>query len=418
MNLPAMPRHPLCVVLFCVAVAPATGLAQGANDSPGLVERFDGAFFDPALNTSFRLQHIEGRQLGDTSPFTMAGATRFVDLQDGVLLLDGQGRITNNGEVGASFGGVHRVLSGDSIFGAGSWLDIHQSPGDNTFQQIGASLEWFRDECSFRANGYFPVGSDRQAKLAGIRGPSGVRYQGNNIVFGSDIFRVDEAAMDGIELEVAHDISLYDAEVFAGYYHWQAASQKTDGFKIGTRGYLTDNFSASITVADDPLFGTTVFSSLTLFLGSGRARPARFSDKLRIPVERNHLVAISDQTVQSGSDFTVLTDPVSSQPILVEHLNSGASAGGDGTFENPLQSLNDLFASSSNGVTTNGNIALAHSGSVFTSQGAALRNNQRFLGEGIAHTVATTEIGTISLPAGPEQSLGLSTLRQTPLRSV
>lgn len=82
----------------------------------------------------------------------------------------------------------------------------------------------------------------------------------------------------------------------------------------------------------------------------------------------------------------------------MEHLDSGATGGGDGTFENPLQTLNDLFASSADGTTTNGNIAFAHSGSVFTGQAASLRNNQRFLGEGIAHTVDTTELGTISLP--------------------
>lgn len=199
-------RPPYLMLISLILLA-LTATHAAAQDEDELVERFDEAFFDPGLNTSFRLQHIEGRQLGDTSPFTMAGATRFVDLVDGVLLLDGQGRVTNGGEVGGSFGGVRRVLSGDSIFGAGVWLDVHQSPGDNTFQQLGTSLEWFQDEWSFRANGYFPIGNDRQTRATGIRGPSDVRYQANNIVFGSDIFRVDEVAMDGVELEVAHNIS-------------------------------------------------------------------------------------------------------------------------------------------------------------------------------------------------------------------
>lgn len=393
----SLPRS-LTAATLLLAVAPATGVAQEPNGATDLVNRIEGAFFNPESNTLFRLQHIDGQQLGDTSPFTMGGATRFVDVVDGVLMLDGQGRITNDGEVGASFGGVRRALSGDSIFGAGVWLDVHQSPGENTFQQIGTSLEWFRDEWSARANGYFPVGNDRQTRVDGISGPSGLRYQGNNIVFGSDVFRIDEVAMNGVELEVARNVFQYDAEVFAGWYHWHSSATQTDGFKAGTRGYLTNNLAASVTVADDPLFGTNVFGGLTFFFGGGIARPAEFSDKLRIPVERNHLVAIRDQTVLSGSNFTVLTDPVSTQPILVEHLDSTAAAGGDGTFESPLNSLDDLFANSSDGATTNGNIAFAHSGSVFTGQSASLRDNQRFLGEGIAHTVDSVELGTINLP--------------------
>lgn len=93
-------RPPYLMLISLILLA-LTATHAAAQDEDELVERFDEAFFDPGLNTSFRLQHIEGRQLGDTSPFTMAGATRFVDLVDGVLLLDGQGRVTNGGEVGS-----------------------------------------------------------------------------------------------------------------------------------------------------------------------------------------------------------------------------------------------------------------------------------------------------------------------------
>ena len=372
-----------------------------ASAQEPLVRETSGAFFDADRDTYFRFQHIEGRQLGDVMPFTMFGGTRYIHLDDGVILFDGQARLTNAGESGGSIGGVRRFLMDNSIVGAGLWFDINESSFDNTFQQIGTSLEWFRDVWSFRANGYFPVGNRRQTGQGGLRnGSTELRFLTNNIVFGGDIFRVEEIAMKGVELEAARSISDYDAEAYAGYYHFQAAGDQTHGYKLGVRGYVAETVAASVTVSSDPLFGTNVFGGVTLFFGGkGGNRPNTFRDKLTIPVQRNQLVAVNERMRRTGSDLVILTDPVSGLPIIVAHVDSSAVAGGDGTFENPLNSLNDIFNNSADGATTNGNIALAHSGSIFSGQVAALRNNQRFLGEGIPHTVNSTQLGTIGLPA-------------------
>ncbi len=387
---------------LCLAVAvsiAACGGATYAQDRQG--EEVNGAFLCPELNAYFRLQHNEGRQLGDTKPFTMGSATFHAECVDGVVLLDTQGRLTDDGEAGGSIGGVRRFLINDSIVGAGVWYDAHLSTYDNTFQQVGTSFEWFCGLWSLRANGSFPIGNRRQSGIADVRfDSSALRYLGNNIIYGSDLYRIDETAMTGAEVEVARGINVHHAEAFAGYYHYRGSSERTDGFKLGMRGYLADRVAASVAVASDPLFGANIFGGLTLFFGgSGGNRPNRFLDKLTLPVQRTTQVALNNRPVQTGSDLTTLTDPVSSLAILVEHVDSTAAAGGDGTFESPLASLDDVFANSADGTTTNGNIVFVHSGSTFSGEAVVLHDRQRLLGEGILHTVDSTELGIIAMPA-------------------
>ena len=84
------------------------------------------------------------------------------------------------------------------------------------------------------------------------------------------------------------------------------------------------------------------------------------------------------------------------------HVDSNAPGGGDGSFEHPLNNLDDINSNSQNG-----DIVFAHALSEFTGQEAVLLANQRFLGEGdgIEHTIVTQEAGTIPIP---ESSPGAS----------
>ena len=390
------PLSLMLATLTLPAVSTPSVFAQGPD-----VEEVSGSFFEPLSNTYFRLHHVEGRQLGDVEPYTMGGATHYFELPDGIFMLDAQGRFTNDGDAGGSIGAVSRLLAEDSIFGTGVWVDFNESALGNSYQQIGFSFEWFRDLWSLRANGNIPLGDRRRTLANGVRtSPFGVRYLGNHIVYGSDVFRSEEVALDSWELELARHINDYSAEAYTGYYNFQATGEQTHGFKLGIRGYLTEQLAASATVSEDTTFGTNVFGSITFFFGGpGGNKPHVFEDKLTIPVQREYQVATRNRLVLTGNDLTILTDPVSSQPIIVEHVSSSAAAGGDGTFENPLNSINDIFANSADGTTTNGNIVFVYSGSTFTGEAAALHDNQRLLGEGITHTVDTAELGTINMLA-------------------
>ena len=371
-----------------------------------MVTDTNGAFFNPDLNTYFRLRHIDGQQFGATRSFTSGGATHYVFLSNGTVLINAQGRVTNDGEGGGTVGIIRRYLVGESILGGGVFYDAQNSRFDHFFQQLGLSLELLRDDWSIRANGYFNLGTDTYAGATGEMQASTLRYQGNNILFDLESFTRFESAMDGFEAEIARSIANYSAEAFAGYYHLAGGGDRTDGFKAGLRGYLTERIAASVAVTHDSLLGTHAFGGVSLFFGgSGGNAPRTLEHKLTIPVERSEQVAVNEKLILAERATTILTDPVSTENIFVVHVDSSAAPGGDGTFETPLNSLDDVFANSMDGSTANGNtsnngnIVFVHSGSSFSGQSVSLRNLQRFLGEGITHTVDTAEAGLIIMPA-------------------
>jgi hypothetical protein len=215
---------------------------------------------------------------------------------------------------------------------------------------------------------------------------------------GFNISQITEAVIDSSffagEAEFARRLGRErDAWVFGGPYFLANDSEDTAGYRVGMRGYAFPDLLLQFAVSDDDIFNTNATFSMVWFVGRTRTnfQPAcGVPDRFREPVMRNDYVVLAQSRTTDG---VPLTQP-NGDPLRVVHVDSSAPAGGDGSFENPLNNLEDILTSSQNG-----DIVLAHAESVFTGQEASLRNNQRFLGEGdgFTPTVATSE-GTIDIP--------------------
>ena len=82
-------------------------------------------------------------------------------------------------------------------------------------------------------------------------------------------------------------------------------------------------------------------------------------------------------------------------PIRIVHVDSNATAPGDGSYESPLTSLDDVRTNSQTG-----DIILVWSNSTFNGESVVLRDLQRLLGEGgnETHTIETRGAGEVTLP--------------------
>ena len=139
---------------------------------------------------------------------------------------------------------------------------------------------------------------------------------------------------------------------------------------------------------------------MTWFIGRTRAENCpcgTLDDRFREPVIRNDYVALIQQDI-AGSE-TPLTD-TNGDEIRVVHIDGNAAGGGDGTFENPFNSLDDVSG------TQEGDILLAHADSTIGG-GVTLLDDQTFVGEGggNAFQITTTEQGVINLPETDTDSL-------------
>ncbi|MBX3436590.1 MAG: hypothetical protein KF861_03800 [Planctomycetaceae bacterium] len=343
---------------------------------------------------SFWIEHIAGGGPG-WAPYTGLGGSVPMPMANGVVLFEGQMLVTNSGNGAGSIGIHRRLFAGRTIVGGGFWYDVTQSPNQNTFHQLGASLEWFPNgHWTFRANGYLPVGTrtENVNTVAGA-GLTSVRFQGNNIISETHVAtQFDDAAMRGYDLEAARNIGTWSGEIFCGYYNYHGdVGGATDGIKAGVRGYITPRLAGSITVSDDSDFATNVYGGLTWFFGGrGGKAPRNLCDKLTLPVERNPQIVINNARTPIY-DVDVLTD--GGQPITVTHVRSQGGGFSQGTWENPFLGLPPI---------QNTDIVYVHANSTFNGQSYVLHPGQSLLGEGsgVTHQINTDQLGMIDLPAG------------------
>ncbi len=246
-----------------------------------------------------------------------------------------------------------------------------------------------------RINGYFPAGSNRIGVSSGVGAPT---YVGENIVFPS--LRFDNVDMGGMDVEIGRRLPgwLGDNGVSAyvgGYYY--RADKEFNTFGVATRleALVTPNLTFDAKFTNDAVFHNKVGIEFTWLLPNGKCKSCASDTcsevyRLTEPVVRNTTVVYATQTVNTPQ---VAINPATGTPIIVVHVNSAAPAGGNGTVTNPYNNL----PSAQTGSAPN-DIILVQGGSMFTGQGIALQNSQRFLGEGVPHTVDTVQEGVIPLP--------------------
>lgn len=406
-----------------VLLAVALGIALGVSPQPTLhaqgegvlpASHQSGSFFSRDLGTALRFNyHTQGYgtqdgvfSLGGMKVFNMEGATAF---------LDGQGTLSDDFGGGFNLGVGYRQLASlgtsfdpERIMGVGFWTDGQSSANDNFFTQLGFSLESLGETYDLRLNGHFPL--EREKSGDGTLVDSGTQfYVGNNLFGASETFGVD-TALDVLDGELAVRVADLEAWAFAGAYYLGGGDDDTGGYRVGVRGYAVPDLAVSFAVTEDDIYDANFLFGITWFIGrthKGNAPCGTLLDRFREPVLRNDFIAMTSrqETRASGNALTIAG---TTDPIRIVHVDSGAAAGGDGTFENPFDQISDadvnLAGNEDNSLV--GDIILVHGGSTFMgAEGQiALQENQRLLGEGrdqdmnlVTHFVQTN-IGDVALP--------------------
>ncbi len=373
-------------------------LVEGAPPAAPTANMGSAAYFSQELGSLLRVRYNTESYGQEQRGNLDIGSMQVFNYEDAITFIDGQVTLNDVQGVGFNVGVGCRWLDvvpfpwePERMLGVSVWADGTSTEVDNFFPQVGVSYESLGDMWDFRANGYIPLGKQDQTGPYVSTGEIG--FDRN---FLSEITQatVDHSLNVG-ELEVARRLGAErDAWFFGGGYALVNDDEDAVGYRLGLRGYAYPDVLLQIAVSDDEIFKTNAAFSLTWFVGRTRTnyRPTcGLPDRFREPVMRNDYVALTQTTVTSGIPLTDTNGDV----IRFVHVDSEAAGGGDGTYENPLNDLDDIYDNS-----RTGDIVLAWADSQFTGQSAVLRDDQRFLGEGddMTFTVATTEYGTIDIP--------------------
>ncbi|MES2794002.1 MAG: right-handed parallel beta-helix repeat-containing protein [Planctomycetota bacterium] len=336
----------------------------------------------------FRLNHVVGNGVGwDDGGFTtLGGWLPFNEFgSDTLWYADMRIFVSNDSYVGQNTGlGVRQYNSDwDRFFGAAVFYDYDHGAQRNGFGQITTSLETIGNNWDARVNGYFPVANSTRNLYGMGESISPDPFFKNNRIFfpGTGVFL---EALTGGDAEFGVPIS-QDAQwlrAYAGGYAYNSNSHKDiQGFRGRLEAQLSDDLSVQGQVTDDRTFGTLVNLIVDVRLGGGRpirAFPNLTSrERMYLPVQRNW--RISTNTYKAPINV-VARDPGDHHKLEVAWVDSAADPGGDGTYEHPFQTL--LGAE---GVPAADFILVRHGNGSTYDGGITLKDNQRFLGEGIAH---------------------------------
>lgn len=319
--------------------------------------------------------------------------------ENSLIFADVRGMITNQGKGGANVGvGLrHYDEDLDRVFGASVWYDYDNSHVES-YNQIGLSLESLGRFWDWRVNGYIPVGQDKN-KL-GVAYPSSL-FIGHNIWLNR--ITTWEQAYHGFDTEVGGPFPVlgrYGLNGYVGFYYFTGAnSSDFTGVSGRIQAQLNEDLTLGVTVTDDHTFGTNTQIQVVATLPDGTPnrwlRPLRVYDRLFQPVQRNYRAIIN--TIYD-TDQIIAINPKDGLPYFVDHINPNQIVDGDGTVENPFNSIASYTANE----TDKPNVDIIYvkprldDSSANLNTGITLLTGQRLLSTSVEHTFMTPE-GTMQL---------------------
>lgn len=272
--------------------------------------------------------------------------------ENDVLFVDGRGVVTQLGQGAASAGLGFRSYDPNinRLYGLSGWVDYDQGH-HRTYQQAGVSFESLGSWYDVRVNGYIPFGTESNLISNSIVGSP--FFSGSSLLVNQRL--VTESAYRGVDAEIGGPLPLLGRYGVSGYVGGYWLDAKTDEVAAGPRVRLeanvTDGARVSLTASDDPVFGTNAWVNLNLTLPDGRARrwfrPTEVQDRMFRTVERSYRV--QTHTRADLVPTPVLVGPggtpnnpqggFTGQPIRVIFVDPDRLTNGDGTLENPYNTL-------------------------------------------------------------------------------
>lgn len=372
--------------------------------------------FTPRVNIDSRGGGLYGYDAG----YSNIGAFLPYRLEDNALLfVHGMGMVTYDGRGGATVGTGWRYWqeSLDRLVGLSVWFDFdngHAQP----FQQVGLSFESLGRYVDYRVNGYIPISNPQhvlysQATTASVLNGTGIAFIRNNTV---------EQSYTGLDAEIGGPTPIlgrYGLNAYIGGYYFTGNGQLGGDF-AGVSGrilaQINDDVSFGVQCTDDHVFGLNTQFQVFVNLPDGKPahwfRNPRVRDRLNQNVFRQNRVIARTQSFQS---LDVAINPTTHKPYFVANIDPNATAGGNGSANNPFGSVAAYEALSVNQQRQYDMILVrprtdSTSANLDTGTGLTLFDGQRLLGTSSEHAFFTqnfpnTQLTLPSFTAGSAPKL-------------
>lgn len=315
---------------------------------------------------------------------------------DNLVFIDSQGWLDNEGTKEGNVGlGFRKIINDKFIIGTYGFYDQRKTENDNKFGQVTLGLELFTENWELRSNAYL---ADDKSKLVSSSSSSSITsdpYLLGNYVYIDNTSVTNssyESNLSGFDVEIGRELPfLKGVKLFAAYYHFSNndISEKVDGYRIREEYnfYAKGKHSMFLELehSEDDLRSSINFLGLRYsynFLASKDRGLSKLESKMENRVVRDIDIITKDNSASSSSTVNTQLEDDDNRKII--YVDNSVSSSGDGTNENPYQTLQEA----SEAASVNDIIYVYYGdGSAYTD-GITLQDGQKLLGQGRDFTVS------------------------------
>ncbi|HPQ50529.1 MAG TPA: right-handed parallel beta-helix repeat-containing protein [Alphaproteobacteria bacterium] len=290
----------------------------------------------------------------------------------------------------------------DMLLGTYGFFDHRKSSADNFYSQITLGAELLTPDYDFRINSYQSLNG---AKTISNSSQTSLRFVGSNLLADQRVDTQKEVPLSGFDAEAGIKLPfLKEARIYGGAFHFSGDEDiSLTGLRSRVRWRVNDWFQLGLEHQWDDIRGNSDLAEFRIRIPLGKKpigkKPTGIYARLNEDIVRDIDIvtqAVSKTTYPVQGEKVVNNDTNSA--LKVYHVDNTAAAGGNGTAENPYDTLSAATTAS----TANGMIYVHAGDGTNTGQnsGATLNKvGQKLIGSGTSLTLASMGLRVNGLSA-------------------
>ena len=260
----------------------------------------------------------------------------------GDLRLVGDNQDNREGNLGLGYRKVITDLNG--VVGAHAWFDRRKTERGSKFNQITVGAEYLGETFDVLVNGYIPLSDEREIEVLNTN-PQAPALVGNQIVVDTN-GRVLEEPQGGLDLELGYNVPFFkeytdSLRVYAGGFYFDGDNtESVAGWRARVAADITPDIQIGARFQRDDERGSQGFLEATVRFPFGQKKSFReegLRARLDDSPERDIDIVTNDVVTDTGSRKAVINNDTGTLQKVI-HVDN-MSGGGDGTAENPFNTL-------------------------------------------------------------------------------
>jgi len=330
------------LVISLIALVALSSPALAEDASPQLCAHYPG-------HVDVEGRFGQERKIGEVSIFLPLGCTEDV-LLFGDLRFKGDSQSNREGNAGVGL----RALKDEGILGGYAMFDRRKSAlTEKLHSQVTLGAEWLAEKWELRANSYVPLTGDKEIPTGAPAGSvlGNPFLEGSGIVVpvaGQQVIR--EEALWGGDIEAGIKLSMPGKDGpdlwmhFGGFAFDPGGDQSLTGGRGRVRYEITDKIALTAEGQYDDVRGRQGWLGVRFRMpfGGPETPPRGLKARMTAAPVRDVDIVTDATTVRKTPDQDVPVENIAtSAPQRVLHVDNSAAPGGDGTLENPFNTLAD-----------------------------------------------------------------------------